>query len=130
MRESREADPIIAIVDDDASAGKGLQALLCTLAVGDGARLTAPINTDASLDELARQAIVEAFQRTHGHKSRAAALLDLTRFQLYTCLKRYQIAVMPGEPRGSTPRSYRTPACPGTSDSQEEDVPCSADASF
>jgi len=35
--------------------------------------------------------IVEALQRTHGHKARAAALLGLTRFQLYTRLKRYHI---------------------------------------
>ena len=38
---------------------------------------------------------MEALQRAHGHKSRAAALLGLTRFQLYTRLKRYQIAVTP-----------------------------------
>ncbi len=51
----------------------------------------APVNTSGSLDELERKAIVEALQRTHGHKSRAAALLGLTRFQLYTRLKRYGI---------------------------------------
>ena len=49
----------------------------------------------SSLDALERQAIVEALQRAHGHKSRAAALLGLTRFQLYTRLKRHQIAVTP-----------------------------------
>ena len=42
-----------------------------------------------------RQAIVDALQRAHGHKSRAAALLGLTRFQLYTRLKRYAIEVTP-----------------------------------
>ncbi len=51
----------------------------------------APVNTPGSLDELERKAIVEALQRTHGHKSRAAAFLGLTRFQLYTRLKRYGI---------------------------------------
>jgi len=42
-----------------------------------------------------RQAIVDALQGAHGHKSRAAALLGLTRFQLYTRLKRHQIAARP-----------------------------------
>jgi len=51
----------------------------------------APVNIPGSLDELERKAIEEALQRTHGHKSRAAALLGLTRFQLYTRLKRYGI---------------------------------------
>ena len=47
------------------------------------------------LDELERKAIVDALQRTHGHKGRAAALLGLTRFQLYNRLKRYHIEVSP-----------------------------------
>ncbi len=38
---------------------------------------------------------MDALQRAHGRKSRAAALLGLTRFQLYTRLKRYQIEVSP-----------------------------------
>jgi transcriptional regulator with GAF, ATPase, and Fis domain len=38
-----------------------------------------------------KRTIVQALQRTHGHKARAAALLGLTRFQLYGRLKRYQI---------------------------------------
>ena len=37
--------------------------------------------------------MIEALQRTHGHKARAAALLGLTRFQLYSRLKRYHIEV-------------------------------------
>jgi DNA-binding NtrC family response regulator len=40
-----------------------------------------------------KRVIAEALQRTHGHKARAAALLGLTRFQLYSRLKRYQIDV-------------------------------------
>ena len=48
------------------------------------------------LDELERKAIVDALQRTHGHKARAARLLGLTRFQLYSRLKRYHIDVSPG----------------------------------
>jgi two-component system response regulator AtoC len=44
-----------------------------------------------SLQEIERRAILEALQRTHGHKSRVAGLLGLSRFQLYTRLKRYHI---------------------------------------
>jgi len=40
-----------------------------------------------------KRVIVEALQRTQGHHARAAALLGLTRFQLYGRLKRYQIEV-------------------------------------
>ena len=56
-----------------------------------------PVRPTASmaLDELERKAIIEALQRTHGHKARAAELLGLTRFQLYTRLKRYHIEVSP-----------------------------------
>ena len=55
----------------------------------------APGSPPSSLEALERQAILDALQRAHGHKSRAAALLGLTRFQLYTRLKRYQIEVTP-----------------------------------
>jgi DNA-binding NtrC family response regulator len=56
-----------------------------------------PLRPAASmaLDEMERKAIVDALQRTHGHKARAAALLGLTRFQLYGRLKRYHIDVSP-----------------------------------
>ena len=60
-----------------------------------GAPPSRPGQPPGSLDELERKAIVEALQRAHGHKSRASALLGLTRFQLYTRLKRYQIDVTP-----------------------------------
>ena len=40
-----------------------------------------------------KRVIAEALQRTHGQKARAAALLGLTRFELYSRLKRYQIEV-------------------------------------
>jgi transcriptional regulator with GAF, ATPase, and Fis domain len=43
-----------------------------------------------------KRMIVEVLQRTHGHQKRAAALLGLTRFQLYSRLKRYQIEVARG----------------------------------
>jgi DNA-binding NtrC family response regulator len=43
------------------------------------------------LQELERKAIIDALQRAHGHKSRAAALLGVTRFQLYNRLKRHHI---------------------------------------
>jgi DNA-binding NtrC family response regulator len=48
-----------------------------------------------ALDEIERKAILDALHRTHGHKARAAQLLGLTRFQLYTRLKRYHIEVPP-----------------------------------
>lgn len=51
--------------------------------------------TTGSLEALERQAILDALQRTHGHKARAAALLGLTRFQLHTRLKRYHIDPTP-----------------------------------
>jgi transcriptional regulator with GAF, ATPase, and Fis domain len=56
-----------------------------------------PVRPAASmaLDELERKAIIDALQRTHGHKARAAELLGLTRFQLYSRLKRYDIEVSP-----------------------------------
>jgi DNA-binding NtrC family response regulator len=57
-----------------------------TLATGEGR---------GSLQNLERAAILDALQRAHGRKSRAASLLGLTRFQLYSRLKRYQIAVEP-----------------------------------
>jgi transcriptional regulator with GAF, ATPase, and Fis domain len=46
-----------------------------------------------SLEEIERNAIIDALTRTRGQKSRAAALLGLTRFQLYTRLKRLGIDV-------------------------------------
>ena len=43
-----------------------------------------------------KRVIVQALRRTQGHQTRAAALLGLTRFQLYGRLKRYNIAVAKG----------------------------------
>jgi two-component system response regulator AtoC len=60
-----------------------------------GAPPAATATGPGSLQDLERQAILDALQRTHGHKARAAAHLGLTRFQLYTRLKRYQIEVVP-----------------------------------
>jgi Nif-specific regulatory protein len=54
-----------------------------------------PAASSIALGELQRKAIIDALQRTHGHKGRAAALLGLTRFQLYSRLKRYHIEVSP-----------------------------------
>src|SRR4029434_4618059 len=54
-----------------------------------------PAASSVDLHELERKAIIDALQRTHGHKARAAALLGLTRFQLYSRLKRYGIEVSP-----------------------------------
>jgi len=47
------------------------------------------------LQDLERKAIVEALPRTRRHKARAAALLGVTRFQLYSRLKRHGIEVSP-----------------------------------
>ncbi|HET7379636.1 MAG TPA: sigma 54-interacting transcriptional regulator [Gaiellales bacterium] len=52
-----------------------------------------PAASSVDLEELERKAIIEALERTHGHKARAAKLLGLTRFQLYSRLKRYGIDV-------------------------------------
>jgi transcriptional regulator with GAF, ATPase, and Fis domain len=52
-----------------------------------------PAASSVDLHELERTAIIDALQRTHGHKARAAQLLGLTRFQLYSRLKRYDIDV-------------------------------------
>ena len=57
--------------------------------------MTYAVAESMALEDLERKAIVDALQRTHGHKARAAMLLGLTRFQLYTRLKRYQIEVSP-----------------------------------
>jgi DNA-binding NtrC family response regulator len=54
-----------------------------------------PVSTPGSLHEMERQAIMDALQRTHGNKARAATHLGLSRFQLYNRLRRYQIAVTP-----------------------------------
>ena len=54
---------------------------------------TAQGKASGSLEELERAAILDALQRTHGHKTLAAELLGLTRFQLHTRLKRYGIEV-------------------------------------
>jgi DNA-binding NtrC family response regulator len=58
-------------------------------------RPSEPVRTadPMALNELERKAIIDALQRTHGHKTRAARLLGLTRFQLYSRLKRYHIDV-------------------------------------
>ena len=61
--------------------------------------LVAPKHDAASTLTIAAQekrVIVEALERTHGHQGRAAALLGLTRFQLYGRLKRYHIEVARG----------------------------------
>ncbi len=54
-----------------------------------------PPSAPGSLQDLERAAMLDALQRTHGHKTRAAALLGLTRFQFSRRLKRYQIDVAP-----------------------------------
>jgi Nif-specific regulatory protein len=50
-----------------------------------------PSLSDHSIPDLERRMIAEALKRAKGNKSRAANLLSLTRSQLYTRLKRYNI---------------------------------------
>jgi Nif-specific regulatory protein len=47
--------------------------------------------TPDSLPELEKRMVLDAIAKTKGNKSRAAKLLGLTRFQLYTRLKRYSL---------------------------------------
>jgi DNA-binding NtrC family response regulator len=47
------------------------------------------------LEALERKAILDALQRTRGHKARAAELLGIARFQLYSRLKRYHVELSP-----------------------------------
>ena len=56
----------------------------------------APTEDETTMSTIAAQEkrmILEVLRRTHGHKERAAAILGLTRFQLYGRLKRYRIEV-------------------------------------
>ena len=55
---------------------------------GVPAAVTGPLGV-MPLAEIEKQAIADALGRAHGNKSRAAALLGLTRMQLYTRLKRF-----------------------------------------
>jgi len=91
MRESRDSDPIIAIVDDDLSAGEGLQTLLCTHAGRGGALPTAPVNTAGLLDEVERQA-------TMG--------VPRSRYSPSTCAGRAMRSI--ASPARSSPRAWRT----------------------
>jgi DNA-binding NtrC family response regulator len=54
---------------------------------GDSSGATTP----ATLADLERKLLVEALARSRGNKSRAAALLGVTRSQVYTLLKRFEI---------------------------------------
>jgi DNA-binding NtrC family response regulator len=49
-----------------------------------------------ALVDLERRAILAALKRTKGNKTRAAALLGITRTQLHTRVKRYGLAPEPG----------------------------------
>jgi DNA-binding NtrC family response regulator len=55
---------------------------------GVAAAVTGPLSV-MPLAQIEKQAIADALGRAHGNKSRAAALLGLTRMQLYTRLKRF-----------------------------------------
>jgi Nif-specific regulatory protein len=51
------------------------------------------VAVSGALQDLERKAIIDALERAHGRKSHAAALLGLTRFQLYSRLRRHRIVV-------------------------------------
>jgi hypothetical protein len=57
-----------------------------------------PVPAPHSIEDLERVPVLDDLRATHSHKSRAAALLGLPRFQLYTPLKRHNIDVVPDEP--------------------------------
>jgi transcriptional regulator with GAF, ATPase, and Fis domain len=63
-------------------------------AVSSESRPAAPISPlpQDSLPDMERRMVLEALEKARGNKVRAAALLGLTRSQLYTRLKRYGIA--------------------------------------
>jgi DNA-binding NtrC family response regulator len=48
-----------------------------------------------------KRVIIEALQRTHGHQGPAAALLGLSRFQLYGRVQRYHIELARGSERNN-----------------------------
>jgi len=56
---------------------------------------TPSVKGSGSLEDRERAAILDALQRTQGHKTLAAELLGFTRFQLHTRLKRYGVEVSP-----------------------------------
>jgi transcriptional regulator with GAF, ATPase, and Fis domain len=58
---------------------------------GDGSAHPVASPTAHSLQELEKRMVIDALEKAKGNKSRAAKLLGLTRFQLYTRLKRYSL---------------------------------------
>jgi transcriptional regulator with GAF, ATPase, and Fis domain len=50
-----------------------------------------PLSSDTTLLELEKRAVQEALTKAHWNKSKAAALLGITRSQLYTRLKRFSL---------------------------------------
>jgi two-component system response regulator HydG len=54
-----------------------------------GSRSPSPPAAGEPLSEVERRLVVDALDRAHGNKSKAAALLGITRSQLYTRMKRF-----------------------------------------
>ena len=59
----------------------------------DGRRHPETSPTASSLAEMEKRMVLDALTKTNGNKSRAAKILGLTRFQLYTRLKRYGLDI-------------------------------------
>jgi DNA-binding NtrC family response regulator len=57
--------------------------------------VVSPVPAPHSIEDLERPPVLGDLRATHSHKSRAAALLGLTRFQLYTRLERHNIDIVP-----------------------------------
>ncbi len=73
-----------------AQLGITLRAAGAAREASDGARVQSETSPTAdSLFEVEKRMVLDALEKTKGNKSRAAKHLGLTRFQLYTRLKRY-----------------------------------------
>jgi transcriptional regulator with GAF, ATPase, and Fis domain len=75
------------------------------LAVLEGGGADAPRGT---LPDWERRLVIEALQKANGNKSSAAALLGLTRSQLYTRLKRFGLDSAAAQPSTESSRSQRS----------------------
>jgi DNA-binding NtrC family response regulator len=97
IRELQNAIERALIVSDGGlitAAQLGVQSITATPPVVNsrpvGSVQSAPVGTDSWADT-ERRMVEDALRRARGNKSRAAALLGLTRSQLYTRLQRYGI---------------------------------------
>ncbi len=92
IRELQNAVERALIVSDGGlitAAQLGLVTRAPRAAVPDARAAGASIAAPASLAEWEKQMVIDALAKARGNKSRAAALLGLTRSQLYTKIKRF-----------------------------------------